>query len=100
MVIYCTYVGVAKLVIALACHAGDRGFDPRLSRTNNSRHCLELFFLTPAKTPDFEKKLRKKLRENGKTCVTINRNLTFSAFYVKKTMRIFRKFFEFNLRVH
>ena len=33
MVIYCTYVGVAKLVIALACHAGDRGFDPRLSRT-------------------------------------------------------------------
>ena len=37
-------MGVAKLVIALACHAGDRGFDPRLSRTNNSRHCLELFF--------------------------------------------------------
>ena len=27
-----THVGVAKLVIALACHAGDRGFEPRLSR--------------------------------------------------------------------
>ena len=28
------FVGVAKLVIALACHAGDRGFEPRLSRNN------------------------------------------------------------------
>ena len=27
-----SHVGVAKLVIALACHAGDRGFEPRLSR--------------------------------------------------------------------
>lgn len=26
------HAGVAKLVIALACHAGDHGFEPRHSR--------------------------------------------------------------------
>ena len=38
--------GVAKLVIALACHAGDHGFEPRRSRNNG---CLKsrLLFRQP-----------------------------------------------------
>ncbi len=34
---------LAKLVIALACHAGDRGFEPRTSRTR-SNHWAGLIF--------------------------------------------------------
>ncbi len=34
LLVYITkhHAGVAKLVIALACHAGDHGFEPRHSR--------------------------------------------------------------------
>ena len=31
------HAGVAKLVIALACHAGDHGFEPRHSRESLSK---------------------------------------------------------------
>ncbi len=38
------YAGVAKLVIALACHAGDHGFEPRHSRKSLSKG-KGIFFL-------------------------------------------------------
>ena len=40
-----TYGGVAKLVIALACHAGDRGFEPLRSRLTHSPEWV--FFSIP-----------------------------------------------------
>ena len=38
------YGGVAKLVIALACHAGDRGFEPLRSRQISLLDKRDLFF--------------------------------------------------------
>ncbi len=36
-IVFFHYGGVAKLVIALACQAGDRGFEPRRSRLARPR---------------------------------------------------------------
>ena len=53
--------GVAKLVIALACHAGDHGFEPRRSR--NKEAVQKLQFLN---SPIF---LRRKNRRTGNSAV-------------------------------
>ena len=47
---------LAKLVIALACHAGDRGFEPRTSRLQRGLSCEEevLFYFK-----DFFRNLKK-----------------------------------------
>lgn len=66
-IVVTSYGGLAKLVIALACHAGDHGFEPRNSR-KDIWFLPDVFFLCPLITISGNFEHEKTFYSSGGVC--------------------------------